>query len=502
MGALSKAGSDAEARALPSSAGNPALEFAAILRRRKGTILAVFLVVTGVVAAGAATAPPTYKAESSLLVRIGREYIYRPEVGRSETARIPSLSEMVNSEIEILSSRHLAEQVVDELGVETLYPDLLELGTEPVLAAEQAVLRFRGSTYVRGVLESSIIKVSFEHTDPQVAADAVNLLVDRFKDKHLEVFGESHSSFLEDQLAKRQLELTRAEEALARFKQENGVFDLDEQRTLFLGQRVRLDEALQALQGRISEVSTRLQSVDGQAEASALATGRSPELREALVAELRDLQNELLQVENAPPDRSVEDASLRLLDLQLKERELLRNYQDSNRLVEGVRGDMQLVKSFLEDAERRVGILDQGRREGLHERIARITASIEAFDRTRLREERDALETQRQGQMVKIESLDRQVQRLDQQEKTLRQLERDLTQSEARVQTYQERVEDARITDELDREKRINVKQIEPAARPLAPTGLSRNMKIALGAVVGLLSGIAAAVFLELFRPR
>jgi uncharacterized protein involved in exopolysaccharide biosynthesis len=83
---------------------------------------------------------------------------------------------------------------------------------------------------------------------------------------------------------------------------------------------------------------------------------------------------------------------------------------------------------------------------------------------------------------------DARIQKLDQQEKNLRQLERALTSAEASVQTYLERVEEAQIAEELDREKSINVRVIENASRPLAPTGLSRNMKIALGAFVGLLS--------------
>ena len=44
------------------------------------------------------------------------------------------------------------------------------------------MLRFREATIVRPVLESSVIKVSYEHEVPQLAADAVNLLVAGFTD--------------------------------------------------------------------------------------------------------------------------------------------------------------------------------------------------------------------------------------------------------------------------------------------------------------------------------
>src|SRR5688572_842255 len=156
--------------------GNPALEVAALLARRKLTILGVFLVVTAFVAVGAARTPPMFVAESSLIVRMGREYVYRSEVGRADLARTPSLSEIVNSEVEILASRDLAELVVVQLGVERLYGDLLELGLDPVVTREMAVMRFRQACTVRPVLESSVIKVRFEHVSSRVAAEAVNML--------------------------------------------------------------------------------------------------------------------------------------------------------------------------------------------------------------------------------------------------------------------------------------------------------------------------------------
>ena len=481
---------------------NPAQEFSLILKRRKGTIFFVFLIVTAVVTIGALTAPPTYNAESSLMVRIGREYIYRPEIGRSEAARMPSLSEMVNSEVEILSSHDLAEQVVEELGVELLYPDLLELEPDPMLAVEKAVLRFRGSVTVRGVLESSVIKVGFEHTDPQVAADAVNLLVERFRDKHVEVFGEVRSGFLEEQLNTRQAELTRAEDELANFKRDNGVYDLVEQRGLLLRRREDLETSLRTQDIQVAELQAKSGNLDGVPDATPVPANQIPEAKADLMTLHRELAAELRDLDLAPPDRSVEEASLRLLDLQLQENDLTRNYSAENRKVEGVREDIGLVRSFLESTEKRATSLDSTRREALQQKIAAVAAQIDHLARTQARIEIAALEIGRDRYARELADADEMIRHLDQQERKLRQLERALVSAESTVQTYLERVEEARIAEELDREKRINVRVIEKASRPLAPSGLSRNMKIALGSFAGVLSGAAVAVFLELFRQR
>ena len=481
---------------------NPAQEFSLILKRRKGTIFFVFLIVTAVVTIGALTAPPTFQAESSLMVRIGREYIYRPEIGRSEAARMPSLAEMVNSEVEILSSHDLAEQVVEELGVELLYPDLLELEPDPMLAIEKATLRFRNAVSVRGVLESSVIKVGFQHTDPQVAADAVNLLVERFRDKHVEVFGEIRSGFLDEQLKTRQAELTRAEDELANFKKENGVFDLVEQRGLLLRRREDLTNSLRSQEIRIAELRTRSGDLDGTVEATPVPANQIPETKTDLMTLQRDLMTELRNLEFAPPDRSVQEASVRLLDLQLQENDLTRNFSEENRKVAGVREDIGLVKSFLESTEKRASTLDKTRREALQQKIDAVAAEIEVLARTQGRIEIASLEVGRERFARELAEADAMIRHLDQQERKLRQLERTLVSTESTVQTYLERVEEARIAEELDREKRINVRVIEKASRPLAPSGLSRNMKIALGSFAGVLSGAAVAVFLELFRQR
>jgi uncharacterized protein involved in exopolysaccharide biosynthesis len=501
-----------------SHEGNPARELLAILARGKWTALSVFAVVTGLVTWGTLREKPLYEAESSLMVRIGREYVYRPEVGRTETARTPSLSEMVNSEVEILSSRDLAEQVVRQIGVEHLYPELLELVPDPNTAAEMAVLKFRKAATVRPVLESSVIKVRFEHEVPQLAADAVNLLVERFKDKHVEVFGEERATRLEAQLEGRAAHLVEAEQGLAEFKRQNGVFDLDEQRSLLLDRRERLDSALQAAEAELTGLRLRA-GPEGQAEppdVPELPPHLRPEMKEELLRQRANLELALRGFEPPVSDRLVEQASLRLLDLELEEGKLLRDYSPTNRKVQSVQAEIQRVRSFLELAETRAGVYDEARREERLARsqeisgeIARLTGEIELLVREEERQLRlearrsiQVLEMQRGDHLTRLAAVDQEIRNLDEQEQPLRRLERELVAAEAAVQACRERVDEARITDELDREKRINVRVIEKAAAPVAPSGLPRNLRLVIGAFVGLVAGVGVAVLFDLFRAR
>ena len=481
----------------------PALNLGVALRQRWWVILLVFAVVTGTVAFVAHVTPPTFLAKSSLMIRVGREFIYRPEVGSSQTARTLSIGEMVNSEIEILGSRDLANQVVSEIGVERLYPALLEEAADVQVAFERAVHRFRGAVYPSGVLDSSIIKVSFEHPDRHLAAEAVNLLVDRFMDKHVEVFSDTRSDFLESRLELYEQKLAEAEDALRTFKQEHGVYDLATQKSLLLAQHRELDTELNARLFRIAELKGEIAATkgyqDGEAGEVPPVTNRLLEQKQLLMAQLNQLE---IALNDAEVDAlQVQDVHIRLLDLKLEESEARRNFREDSRQVESIRRDIEMVQEFLEGVRQREALLGTAQRDALQERVERLTGEIHALDREELRRELAALETRRGEIQAELDDLDDVIRTLDGHEVTLRRLERAVARMEATVATYVQKVDEARIHEELDNAKRTSVRVIERAAPPIEPSGLSPKMKTALGGLIGLLAGTAAALFLALLRP-
>ena len=105
-------------------------DFLTVLFKHKYTILIIFFAVVTTVTVGSFLLPPTYEAKSSLLIKFGREYIYRSEVGERASDSRPLIplnqEEVINSEIQILTSRDLIEKVITTLKVENIYPDLAE----------------------------------------------------------------------------------------------------------------------------------------------------------------------------------------------------------------------------------------------------------------------------------------------------------------------------------------------------------------------------------------
>ncbi len=238
--------------------------------------------------------PPTYEARSSLMVKFGREYVNRPEVGNARPFLLSlTQEEVVNPEIRILSSRELIEKVLATLKVETVYPDLATSPPPGMPPLQAAVLAFGKDLTVEGVRKSNVIEVAFRHKDPRVAARVVNLLVDDYKEKHLRLFSDPPSSFLGKQLAEAKTNLKESEGRVEAFQRKNRVFSPEEQRTLLLKQyqeekllAQNTREEIRRVRESLKEQETGIATRDDLRSLNARAAGQARRLR-ALENEIR-----------------------------------------------------------------------------------------------------------------------------------------------------------------------------------------------------------------------
>jgi uncharacterized protein involved in exopolysaccharide biosynthesis len=439
-----------------------------VLFKHQAKILAIFLATVVTVVAGSFLIAPVYEATASLLVKIGREYITKPEVGNAGNLMIVNQEEIINSEIEILDNRELIEKVIAAMGVGTIYPQLASDPPARMTPLEAAVLQFSRNLTVEGVKKSNVIDVSFRHRDPAVAAKALALLVDFFKEKHLEVFSNPQSSFLEKQLADYQQRLKESEHAFQAFKQQNQVYAVEEQRSLLLRQRVELDTALKATNNRIDELQNKVASYREQ---------------------LRDIAQNKARYTQTDRDKIVVDAQSHLLSLQLKEQALLaKDYREDSRLVGNVRKEIQLVKSFLKAQEKAI---DRKVRTGnpVYQEVEKEMIKAEA-----------ELASQRAGAVTitqQLVELDDKIQAVDQKQNELRTLQRELSTNEKNYQTYVEKLEEARISDDFNRQKIANISVIQAPVTPRTPVKPNKLLNIILGVLLGAVAGLGYAFFAE-----
>ncbi len=442
-----------------------------IARHRTGAIL-VFLLVAGAVAVYTFVQTPVYEVDSSVMVRYGREYVYRPvnglESGEVQPMRWYRPDEIINTEIEILKSKELIRQVIQKVGLAKLYPKLAEKSRPRDTLLTMATDRFAKKLDVSHVKKSSVISLSFLHPDPQLAARALRQLVELFKERHLQIFRNPRAAFLEKQVASSRTRLLDAEKKLEQFKQENGIYAAKDQKALLLRQYVDLQTRLLTEKNRENSLQEKVASLEG--------TLRSLPQDVSLYSEEGRLKKE-------------GGAMQTLLNLQLEEQKLLEKYTENDRRVKAVRKEIQLVNNFL---------ATQAGNQRRTTRVGRSTV-YQQMERDLLaaRTEYAAARAGNQAMEHQLQELRQRLQKLDSAEITLRDLQRQVDSSERNYKTFQDKLDNTRVEDAMDQQKMVNVVVVEQPMVPVKPARPVKRLNLFIGLILGLTCSVAYAFLAE-----
>lgn len=200
-------------------------DYVAIVRRRKGVLLATFLTLLVISILAAFLWPPTYRSTATILIRdqeIPRDLV---------PSTITSFADQRLLEIQarVVTSANLAKLIEDF----DLYPDLRQR-----LPATEVVNEMR-KDYTLDLISADVIdprtgrptqatilfRVSFDYDDPATAQQVTNRLVDFYLAENLRDRTEraqETTSFLSEQANKLAREINTLEERMARFKQQSG----------------------------------------------------------------------------------------------------------------------------------------------------------------------------------------------------------------------------------------------------------------------------------------
>ena len=414
-----------------------------IFFKHKWKIIVTFVLVAG--ATCAITFYTTHKqfvARAVVMVKFGREFVPVSEVG---DVKPPSLNQeaIVNTEMQLLTGRDLMEKVVDTVGVEALYPALANSTTPPNIRRELAILNFRQNLFVNPVKGSNLIEVYFRNDNPVVSAQAANALIEMLKEKHLQVFSDPKSSFLEAQLKDYQEKLKKSETDMGSFKQKNQVFALDEQRSLLIQERAKIEEELKTEQVRARELQQKIDF-------------------------LKDRKNVF-------SDGVMDQLRSNLDNLEVKEHELSQTFKDDSQTMINHRKEMQIVRDQLAKREEQVRNAE----------ITKIQADLEPL-------------------LVKVAGLQRrynesaaQLQKTDGRTRDFEDLKREEAANENNYQIYLKKSEESRIDDDLDRRKMTNITVIEQASVPITPVDTNKKKTLGIGAFLTIALSFGLAYMAE-----
>jgi polysaccharide chain length determinant protein (PEP-CTERM system associated) len=445
-------------------------DFLHVLFKHKVQIILFFLATVCTVTVGTFMMKPTYEATSQVLVKIGRENLYVPDVptgGSNPVLRVDP-EEQINSEIEILKSRSLAEEVVKKLGPTSIYRGLSEGGD--LSPTDAAVLRFQKDLTVEGVKKSNVIQVSYKNKDRETAASVVNALVTLYLGRHLDVYKNPKSySFFEEQSRLLKDRLAKAEGVLKAFKEKHDVSSLQEQRSLLLKEDSALRTALNQTGSRISETEHRV-----------------GELRRQLSSIPRTIpQGE--EVDHNP--LLISTLQARLVELQLKEKDLLTKYTDQSRLVGNVKEEIAMVRAKLDEQEKkRYGKSSSG-----------VNVTYQRLEEELFKNEAEfkALAAKQKTESAQLAGYQSQLENLNQFEVQLDQLQREVDVDRQNYRLYLTKFEESRISNAMDTERIANVSLIEAASPPLKPVSPKKLLNLVLGVFLGAFGGLGLAFFTE-----
>jgi uncharacterized protein involved in exopolysaccharide biosynthesis len=329
-----------------------------------------------------------------------------------------------------------------------------------------AVLKLQKDLTAEVVKKSNVIKIHYKNNDRDVAASVVNSLVNLYLDRHLDVHKNPESyTFFEEQSRLLNGKLTMAEELLKSFKEKHNLSSLQEQRTFLLQEDSALRTSLNQTESAIVEMQNRLKQLH------------------LLIASVPKTIPQGEEVNHNP--YLVSNLQAKLIELELKEKELSAKYTDQSRLVRNVRDEISLVRQKLDQQEtKRYGKSSSGLNttyQRLEEDLLRNDAELKAL---LAKQETIAM------QLVVCQS---QLENLNRFEVQLDQLNRDVDVNRQNYRLYLTKFEESRISNAMDTERIANVSLIEAALPPFKPKSPRVMVNLALGVLLGGFGALALA---------
>jgi uncharacterized protein involved in exopolysaccharide biosynthesis len=406
---------------------------------------------------------PRYESDASLLVLIGAEYAFRPELaGIPSGDFVFSRNQIVKAELDILGSRQLHETLVRDLGPTTLYPDLEGLAMADQVAA--AATRFASDLRVSSPDDTSLLKIAFRHDDAGVAQLATSRLIQAYLERRRTIFSKTTSPILaqqRDRAGERLEDLTRA---LDHFRRDRGMIDPDEQVFLATRRRNLVDAELarsRELFAQQVQIARRLGEGERRTSGSAVLSRDAVRLPEA------------------------DNRAAVTLQLRLRRAELDRRFARPNTEMTDLENQIRTVDRYLETVPlRRENTVRRGRSPIADDIAARAALAQVELPGAGARR----AEILRQQGAAQAE-VDRVVQLAGE----FRSLERDRRLALEEFVKLRKRYEEALVTEELRRSTRTTVRVIQPPEQPIV--GVSLRFRILVASlIVGLMGAIAVVV--------
>lgn len=463
--------SDEGSRGTPHSQRHTALlEILTTLFHDSWRIAAVFYLCLGITVLASFLPSKKYTSDAALLLRLGREYLYKPEVGESTPGSPVAYDrdQILMAETKILTSREIKQAVIDKMGVAQIYPKLA--AGDPEKQRNQAMLALENALDAELLKGSNLMQIRFTHTNADIAAKVLAQVIDAYLQRRSVIFASSAYGTAEAEFVARTIQLNTVEAKLAALKSARGIRVFAEEQTLLLAQRNTLELR--------------------QAE-TALALAQSSERVASLSRSMAGVTSDVQLFSETQRSDAIENARRVLLDLSLKERDLSTKFVDSNPLVQDIRTDIKRTNEYIRELETKPPrVVRTGRspaRDVVESDLLRAMA-----DKQQARAASLALAAQRAA-------IDERLAVFAAADSELPALERERRFAEVNYDAAAKRLRDELALEDLDRKRRTNVSIVQAPVRPLHAKSLQPIILI-VGAFLSICAALLTAFLSALFR--
>jgi polysaccharide biosynthesis transport protein len=394
----------------PSPSGPDGVEIVDLLRilwRRRGVMAATIIAVAALGYWSITTLPIRYTAEASLVLEVANGKAVDVE---SVVAGLNKDTALINSEVDVLQSRNLAERVVDDLGLMMdpefnvfLQPvessllaqsgiidyvpglrDWLQTGrrvsesTPAERIRAHVVASVLGNLLVENDGASYTVRLYFEAADPTKAAAVANGFAELYLATRLEAKREATeraAAWLKDKLDGLRREVTTADRAVQEFREQHQIINVDDSTdvddsTLINQQLARLGAELIVASAARARAEAALQEVRKAGSENGPFT--APQIAGSpLVQELRSRENALL-AELAELRAEFGARHARIIEAENQLREVQgRLNQEAADVLSGIETNVDIARAQERALEYRLAEL-----EGKSEAVSRATIQL------------------------------------------------------------------------------------------------------------------------------
>ncbi len=361
--------------------------------------------------------------------------------------------------IGLLASTDLHRQVVARIGADQLYP-----GLDPEAAVDAFGRHLRASHRRENTFE-----VTYDGRTSALAVAALQAALSLMAEQNAHLQAAARDATLD-----RQAEILKgirdaARQQLDAYRQENNLDGVADRRQQLLQQKAEMATQLKQTVNTQADLTARMRALRGQMDQLPTATDAPP-----------------------PPDDSssrekvIDEAKGRLLELQLKEQELLSKYTETSQFVVTVRHEIAQVKAFLGEMAPATGHHDKRTANDAYVELSRRMVNAEN-QMAGVTERRAALETQ-------LAEVDQRLGDMDDSDQDLHRLERAAAEAEGNLGRFEEARRNHAA--EADRSRGMTIiAQPTAPSRPLRP---DPTLYFGLAAGFGLLLGLGGAVLAQL----